>query len=105
MTVEKEEASTFQAADLATTVADMLANDIASKTNHCFKRFGENIRFLLYFNQMSPQYIAEIFHPSSSVHNTRRATQKLDLRFRKVVLVRKHFPISDQKHGITYLLK
>ena len=36
-----------------------------------------------FFNQMSPQYIAEIFHPSSSVHNTRRATQKLDLPFRK----------------------
>ena len=32
---------------------------------------------------MSPQYTAEIFHPSSSVHNTRRATQKLDLPFRK----------------------
>ena len=36
-----------------------------------------------FFNQMSPQYTAEIFHPSSSVHNTRRATQKLDLPFRK----------------------
>ena len=35
------------------------------------------------FNQMSPQYTAEIFHPSSSVHNTRRATQKLDIPFRK----------------------
>ena len=34
-------------------------------------------------NQMSPQYTAEIFHPSSSLHNTRRATQKLDLPFRK----------------------
>ena len=32
---------------------------------------------------MSPQYTAEIFHSSSSVHNTRRATQKLDLPFRK----------------------
>ena len=32
---------------------------------------------------MSPQYTTEIFHPSSSVHNTRRATQKLDLPFRK----------------------
>ena len=32
---------------------------------------------------MSPQYTAEIFHPSSSVHNTRRATRKLDLPFRK----------------------
>ena len=32
---------------------------------------------------MSPQYTAEIFHPSSTVHNTRRATQKLDLPFRK----------------------
>ena len=32
---------------------------------------------------MSPQYTAEIFHPSSSVHNTHRATQKLDLPFRK----------------------
>ena len=36
-----------------------------------------------FFNQMSPQYTAEIFHPSSSVHNTRRATQKLDIPFRK----------------------
>ena len=36
-----------------------------------------------FFNQMSPQYTAEIFHSSSSVHNTRRATQKLDLPFRK----------------------
>ena len=36
-----------------------------------------------FFNQMSPQYRAEMFHPSSSVHNTRRATQKLDLPFRK----------------------
>ena len=36
-----------------------------------------------FFNQMSPQYTAEIFHPSSSVHNTCRATQKLDLPFRK----------------------
>ena len=36
-----------------------------------------------FFNQMSPQYTAEIFYPSSSVHNTRRATQKLDLPFRK----------------------
>ena len=36
-----------------------------------------------FFNQMSPHYTAEIFHPSSSVHNTRRATQKLDLPFRK----------------------
>ena len=36
-----------------------------------------------FFNQMSPQYTAEIFHPSSSVHNTRRAMQKLDLPFRK----------------------
>ena len=36
-----------------------------------------------FFNQMSPQYTAEIFHPSSSVHNTRRATQKPDLPFRK----------------------
>ena len=36
-----------------------------------------------FFNQMSPQYTAEILHPSSSVHNTRRATQKLDLPFRK----------------------
>ena len=36
-----------------------------------------------FFNQMSPQYTAEVFHPSSSVHNTRRATQKLDLPFRK----------------------
>ena len=32
---------------------------------------------------MSPQYTAEIFHPSSSVQNTCRATQKLDLPFRK----------------------
>ena len=32
---------------------------------------------------MSPQYTAEIFHPSSSVHNICRATQKLDLPFRK----------------------
>ena len=35
---------------------------------------------------MSPQCTAEIFHPSSSVHNTRRlsrATQKLDLPFRE----------------------
>ena len=32
---------------------------------------------------MSYQYTAEIFHPSSSVHNTRRAMQKLDLPFRK----------------------
>ena len=36
-----------------------------------------------FFNQMSPQYTAEIFHPSSSVHNTRRAMRKLDLPFRK----------------------
>ena len=36
-----------------------------------------------FFNQMSPQYTAEIFHPSSSLHNTHRATQKLDLLFRK----------------------
>ena len=42
----------------------------------CFNVFN-------FFNQMSPQYTAEIFHPSSSVHNTRRATQKLDLPFRK----------------------
>ena len=32
---------------------------------------------------MSPQYTAEIYHLSSSVHNTRRAMQKLDLPFRK----------------------
>ena len=36
-----------------------------------------------FFNQMSPQYTAEIFHPSSSIHNTHRATQKLDLPFPK----------------------
>ena len=41
------------------------------------------INVFKFFNQMSPQYTAEIFHPSSSVHNTRRATQKLDLPFRK----------------------
>ena len=45
-TVEKEEASTFQAADLATTVPlTCLQNYIASKTNHCFKSFGKNISF------------------------------------------------------------
>ena len=49
-TVEKEEASTFQAADLATTVPlTCLQNYIASKTNHCFKSFGKNISFLLYW--------------------------------------------------------
>ena len=49
-TVEKEEASTFQAADLATTVPlRCLQNYIASKTNHCFKSFGKNISFLLYW--------------------------------------------------------
>ena len=58
-----------------------------------------------FFNQMSPQYTAEIFHSSSSVHNTRRATQKLDLPFRKSCIGQKHFPILDQKHGINYLLK
>ena len=50
LTVEKEEASTFQAADLATTVPlTCLQNYIASKTNHCFKSFGKNISFLLYW--------------------------------------------------------
>ena len=49
-TVEKEEASTFQAADLATTAPlTCLQNFIASKTNHCFKSFGKNISFLLYW--------------------------------------------------------
>ena len=49
-TVEKEDASTFQAADLATTVPlTCLQNYIASKTNHCFKSFGKNISFLLYW--------------------------------------------------------
>ena len=49
-TVEKEEASTFQAADLATTVPlTCLQNYIASKTNHCFESFGKNISFLLYW--------------------------------------------------------
>ena len=49
-TVEKEEALTFQAADLATTVPlTYLQNYIASKTNHCFKSFGKNISFLLYW--------------------------------------------------------
>ena len=42
-----------------------------------------------FFNQMSPQYTAEIFHPSSSVHNTRRTTQKLDLPFRKTCIGQK----------------
>ena len=41
------------------------------------------INIFKFFNQMSPQYTAEIFHPTSSVHNTCRATQKLDLPFRK----------------------
>ena len=41
------------------------------------------VNIFKFFNQMSPQYTAEIFHPSSSVHNTRRATQKLDLPFRE----------------------
>ena len=50
LTVEKEEASTFQVADLATTVPlTCLQNYIASKTNHCFKSFGKNISFLLYW--------------------------------------------------------
>ena len=50
LTVEKEEASTFQAADLATTAPlTWLQNYIASKTNHCFKSFGKNISFLLYW--------------------------------------------------------
>ena len=45
-TVEMEEAST----DLATTVPlKCLQNYIASKTNHCFKSFGKNISFLLYW--------------------------------------------------------
>ena len=49
-TVEKEEASTFQAADLATTVPLTCSqNYIASNTNHCFKSFGKNISFLLYW--------------------------------------------------------
>ena len=48
--VEKEEASTFQAADLATTVPlTWFQNYIASKTNHCFKSFGKNINFLFYW--------------------------------------------------------
>ena len=50
--VEKEEASTFQAADLATTVPlTCLQNYIfgTSKTNHYFKSFGKNISFLLYW--------------------------------------------------------
>ena len=42
LTVEKEEASTFQAADLATTVP-LTCNYIASKG------FGKNISFLLYW--------------------------------------------------------
>ena len=41
------------------------------------------VNLFKFFNQMSPQCTAEIFHPSSSVHNTHRATQKLDLPFRK----------------------
>ena len=50
LTVEKEEASTFQAADLATTVADMLLEIyIPNKTNHCFESFGMNNSFLLYW--------------------------------------------------------
>ena len=50
LTVEKEEASTFKAADLATTVADMLAElYTANNTNHCFKSFGKNISFPLYW--------------------------------------------------------
>ena len=50
LTVEKEEASTFQAADLATTVPlTCLQNYIASKTSHCFKSFAKNISFLLYW--------------------------------------------------------
>ena len=49
-TVENEEASPFQAADLATTVPlTCLQNYIACKTNHCFKSFGKNISFLLYW--------------------------------------------------------
>ena len=49
LTVEKEEASTFQAVDLAATVLlTCVQNYIASKTNHCFKSFGKNISFLLY---------------------------------------------------------
>ena len=30
-------------------IKSCLQNDIASKTNHCFKSVGENIRFLLYW--------------------------------------------------------
>ena len=49
LAVEKG-ASTFQAADLATSVPlTCLQNYIASKTNHCFKSFGKNISLLLYW--------------------------------------------------------
>ena len=46
---------------------------------------------------MSPQYTAEIFHPSSSVHNTRRATQKLDLPFRKSCIGQKTLSYTGPK--------
>ena len=46
---------------------------------------------------MSRQYTAEIFHPSSSVHNTRRATQKLDLPFRKSCIGQKTLSYIEPK--------
>ena len=52
-TVEKEEASTFQEADLATTVPLTCSqNYIASKTNHCFKSFGKNISLLYWIHKL-----------------------------------------------------
>ena len=52
-TVEKEEASTFQAADLATTVPLTCSqNYIASKTNHCFKSCGKNISLLYWIHKV-----------------------------------------------------
>ena len=41
------------------------------------------VNIFKFFNDMSPEYTSEIFHPSHRRHNTRASTLMLDLPFRK----------------------
>ena len=56
------------------------------------------VNIFKFVSKISPLYMSEIFHPSHSRYNTRMATLKLDLPFDKAALVKKPFPILDQKH-------
>ena len=74
MTVEKEEASTFQSADLSITVADMFVELYCQlyKTNYCLEVLVKTLVFLLYWIHTSQNvYLSYSMQLNSNLNSTR----------------------------------